>query len=162
MSALGSVVSLWRYPVKSMMGEELNAAEVTERGLLGDRAYALVDSSDGKVASAKNPRKWPRLFDFRAAFIDDLRPGATVPPVSITLPDGTVVTSEQSDLREILSRALNREVTLDSTERGPQQAVESSSANAWGSESRGVLAGYGLPGLPGHGHRFRPAGGHVL
>src|SRR2546425_1468431 len=34
---LGSVVSLWRYPVKSMMGEELNAAEITERGLLGDR-----------------------------------------------------------------------------------------------------------------------------
>ncbi len=40
---LGSIVSLWRYPVKSMMGEELNAAEVTGRGLLGDRAYALVD-----------------------------------------------------------------------------------------------------------------------
>jgi uncharacterized protein YcbX len=35
---LGSVVSLWRYPVKSMMGEELNATEITERGLLGDRA----------------------------------------------------------------------------------------------------------------------------
>ena len=47
----GSVVSLWRYPVKSMMGEELNATEVTERGLLGDRAYALVDSSDGKAAT---------------------------------------------------------------------------------------------------------------
>ncbi len=47
----GSVVSLWRYPVKSMMGEELNAADVTERGLLGDRSYALVDPADGKVAS---------------------------------------------------------------------------------------------------------------
>ena len=35
---IGSVVSLWRYPVKSMMGEELNAAAVDERGLLGDRA----------------------------------------------------------------------------------------------------------------------------
>ena len=68
--AVGSVVSLWRYPVKSMMGEELNAAEITERGLLGDRAYALVDRADGKVASAKNPRKWSPLFDFRAAFVD--------------------------------------------------------------------------------------------
>src|SRR5207245_1392563 len=46
---LGSVVSLWRYPVKSMMGEELNAAEVTKVGLLGDRAYALIDSSEGRV-----------------------------------------------------------------------------------------------------------------
>ncbi|MFQ5985227.1 MAG: MOSC N-terminal beta barrel domain-containing protein, partial [Alphaproteobacteria bacterium] len=52
---VGSVVSLWRYPVKSMMGEELSASAVTERGLLGDRAYALMDPSNGKVASAKNP-----------------------------------------------------------------------------------------------------------
>ena len=61
---VGSVVSLWRYPVKSMMGEELNATEVTERGLFGDRAYALVDSSDGKAATAKNPRKWAASLRF--------------------------------------------------------------------------------------------------
>src|SRR5262245_60138601 len=66
-AVVGSIVSLWRYPVKSMLGEELNSSEVTKRGLLGDRAYALVDSSDGKVATAKNPRKWPQLFDCRAA-----------------------------------------------------------------------------------------------
>jgi len=36
----GSVVGLWRYPVKSMMGEELNASEVTDRGLIGDRQFA--------------------------------------------------------------------------------------------------------------------------
>ncbi len=55
---IASIVSLWRYPVKSMMGEELDSSYVTERGLLGDRAYALVDQETGKVASAKNPRKW--------------------------------------------------------------------------------------------------------
>ena len=115
---LGAVVSLWRYPVKSMMGEELNAAEVTERGLLGDRAYALVDRSDEKVATAKNPRKWPNLFDFRATFIEPPRISANVPPVRITLPDGTIATSQQSDLNQILSKALNREVTLHATERG--------------------------------------------
>ena len=128
---LGSVVSLWRYPVKSMMGEELNASEVTERGLLGDRAYALVDSSDGKVASAKNPRKWPQLFDFRAALVDVPRPGAKVPPVRINLPDGTMVTSEQGDLNQVLSRALNREVTFDATERGQREVVESTFPNPW-------------------------------
>src|SRR5712675_1314256 len=94
---LGAVGSLWRYPVKSMMGEELNAAEVTDRGLRGDRVYGLVDRADGKVATAKNPRKWPNLFDYRAAFVEPPRPGATMPPVRITLPDGTSVTSEQSD-----------------------------------------------------------------
>ena len=126
---LGSVVSLWRYPVKSMMGEELNAAEITEHGLMGDRAYALVDRSDGKVASAKNPRKWPQLFDFRAAYINPPRGGAKLPPVRITLPDGTAVTSEQSDLPEILSRALNREVTLDVTEHSQREVVESTFPN---------------------------------
>src|SRR6266511_2679593 len=115
---LGSVVSLWRYPVKSMMGEELNATEVTERGLLGDRAYAVVDSSDGKVATAKNPRKWPTLFGFRATFIEPPRPGASVPPVRITLPDGTTVTSQQTDLNQVLSRALSRTVTLDAAGGG--------------------------------------------
>src|SRR5438094_10531284 len=105
---LGSVVSLWRYPVKSMMGEELNATEVTERGLLGDRAYALVDSADGKAATAKNPRKWPRLFDFRATFIEPARPAATVPPVRIALPDGTTVPSDQGELNPIPPKALHR------------------------------------------------------
>src|SRR6266487_5311212 len=123
----GSVVSLWRYPVKSMMGEELNASEVTERGLLGDRAYALIDSSNGKVASAKNPRKWPQLFDFRAAFVDTPRPGAKLPPVRITLPDGTVVTSEQSDLNQVLSQALNREVTFQAAGLGPREVTQPAS-----------------------------------
>ena len=54
----GSVVGLWRYPVKSMLGEELNATEVTDRGLVGDRRFAVIDPSTGKVAGAKNPRKW--------------------------------------------------------------------------------------------------------
>jgi hypothetical protein len=61
-TATGTVVSLWRYPVKSMMGEELNSSYITERGLVGDRTYAVVDKQTGKVASAKNPRKWGKLF----------------------------------------------------------------------------------------------------
>ncbi len=112
---LGSVVSLWRYPVKSMMGEELNAAGLTEHGLLGDRAYALVDPSNGKVVSAKNPKKWGRLFDFRAALAESPRGGEKIPPARITLPDGTTVTSEQGDLNQILSNVLGREVTLAAT-----------------------------------------------
>jgi uncharacterized protein YcbX len=109
---VGKIATLWRYPVKSMLGEELNATEVTARGLLGDRAYALQDTAEGRVVSAKNPRKWPRMFDFRAAFVDLPRQGAPLPPVRITLPDGMVVTSEQGDLHAILSRALGREVTV--------------------------------------------------
>ena len=111
----GSVVALWRYPVKSMMGEELNSSEVTQRGLLGDRAYALVDAETGKVASAKNPRRWPRLFDFRAAYIDPPRKAERLPPVRITFPDGTVTSSEQPDVHTVLSGALGRSATLTLT-----------------------------------------------
>src|SRR6266700_7771668 len=127
----GKVVTLWRYPLKSMLGEELNATEVTTRGLLGDRAYALVDQATTKVASAKNPSKWPHLFDFRAAFVVPPRPGMPLPVVRITLPDGTVLTNEQSDINLILSKALNREVTLDAAGRGQEEVVESSSPNPW-------------------------------
>ena len=112
-SDTGSVVALWRYPVKSMMGEELNSADVTERGLLGDRAYALIDASTGKVASAKNPAKWGQLFDFRAAFVEAPRVGAPVPAARVIFPDGTVATSEQSDISEVLSNVLGREVALE-------------------------------------------------
>jgi uncharacterized protein len=107
-----SVVSLWRYPVKSMMGEELNASEVTDRGLLGDRAYALIDTSDGKVVSAKNPRKWPNLFDFRATFVEPPHSADRIPAVRIALPDGTFVTSGEGDLNQTLSTILGREVAL--------------------------------------------------
>ena len=49
-----------------MIGEELDSVTVTERGLWGDRAFAIVDGESGKVVSAKNPRKWGDLFAFRS------------------------------------------------------------------------------------------------
>ncbi len=122
-SVAGTVVSLWRYPVKSMMGEELTACPVSERGLLGDRAYALLDKAEGKVATAKNPRKWGKLFGCRAAFIEPPSAGENAPPVRIMLADGTIVTSGQSDLDRLLSDTLAREVNLATTapERGTSE-----------------------------------------
>ncbi|NUQ63819.1 MAG: MOSC domain-containing protein [Pirellulales bacterium] len=108
----GTVATLWRYPVKSMMGEELNAAAVTDRGLLGDRAYALVDLQDGKVASAKNPRKWPRLFAFRAAYLEPPEIAQAIPPVRIALPDGATITSRDHDVDQVVSAAVGRQVAL--------------------------------------------------
>jgi hypothetical protein len=108
----GAVVGLWRYPVKSMMGEELNAAEVTDRGLVGDRQFAVVDATTGMVAGAKNPRKWGNFFDFRAAYVEPPERGSKLPAVRLTLPDGVVVTNEQPDLAQVLSRALGREVAF--------------------------------------------------
>lgn len=107
-----AVASLWRYPVKSMMGEELNAAVVTEGGFLGDRAYALVDQETGKVVSAKNPKKWPDMFFFRAAYADQPRPGGAVPPIWITLPNGDMVRSDDDGVSEKISAAVARSVSL--------------------------------------------------
>ena len=119
----GAVVSLWRYPVKSMMGEELNASDVTDRGLLGDRALALVDTETAKVVSAKNPRKWPRMFEFRALFITPPERASPLPPVRVILPDGVTVTSTDSRFAELVTTALGRPVTL-ATPSGSKLSLE--------------------------------------
>ena len=90
---VGTVSGVWRFPVKSMQGEELQQAELTERGVLGDRAYALVDTDTGKVVSAKSVKLFPDLFGCRAAFVESPRPGGDVPPVRISFPDGSTQTS---------------------------------------------------------------------
>ncbi|MEV4169530.1 MOSC domain-containing protein [Nonomuraea sp. NPDC049709] len=61
------VETLRRYPVKSMLGEEIAESEVTERGLGGDRARAVLDVATGKIASAKNPRLWRGLLAIEGA-----------------------------------------------------------------------------------------------
>jgi len=108
----GVLATLHRYPVKSMMGEEVNSAFITERGLFGDRSYALRDSETGKVVSAKNPRKWPNMFRFRASYTSAIAADAALPSVSVMLPDGGVAVSSSSDFAPTISAALGREVTL--------------------------------------------------
>jgi len=142
---LGSMVSLWPSQDKSIMGEELNAAEVSDRGLLGDRAYALVDSSDGKVASAKNPRKWPHLFDCRAALADVPRAGVKAPPVRITFPDGNIVDSEQAGLNQIFSKVLNREVKLSAVHDVRTATAEEYWPDIEGLDHRDTVTDFGLP-----------------
>jgi uncharacterized protein YcbX len=112
---LGSLASLHRYPVKSMMGEGLNAANVTLRGLFGDRSYALRDTETGKVVSAKNPRKWSNLFSYRATYTNPPADGSDLPPVRVTLPDGSFAVSSMPDFAPTLSAKLGRPVSLLTT-----------------------------------------------
>jgi uncharacterized protein len=96
-----------------MLGEELNSSYVTERGLVGDRAYALIDKETGKVASAKNPRKWEKLFDFHSVFLELPQVAENIPPVRITLPNGAQIFSDQDEnVDHTLSKALGRDVKL--------------------------------------------------
>lgn len=106
---IGVIAAIHRYPVKSMMGEELNATQVGTRGLLGDRVFSVSDPESGKVASAKNPSKWPALFAYRASFTRPLNNGV-LPPAQITLPDGTSLTTEDGQIESKLSASLGKPV----------------------------------------------------
>ena len=106
------VGQLWHYPVKSMQGERLAAAELTEGGVVGDRAYALVDTETGKVVSGKTPRLGTQLLGCRAAFVEAPGSRDDTPPVRITLADGIVVASDARDVDALLSDFLGRGVTL--------------------------------------------------
>ncbi len=143
----GSVAALWRYPVKSMLGEELNAAEVTERGLLGDRRFAVIDAATGKVAGAKNPRKWGNFLDFRAAYVEPPQPGRELPEVRLTLPDGTAVTSGQPALPQILSGVLGRQVAFAATqpEGEPGGTAEEFWPDMEGLDLRDTVTDFDLP-----------------
>jgi hypothetical protein len=112
----GAVTELRRYPVKSMLGERVERVRVTDRGLAGDRAYALLDVETGKVASAKHPRRWGVLFSCTASFleepdVDDDRP---LPPVRIQLPDGSSVRSDEAGVDDVLTAVTRRPVRLTS------------------------------------------------
>ena len=107
-----SLASLWRYPIKSMMGEELNSAIITGNGILGDRSYALLDLETDKIVSAKNPKKWPEIFSFHARYIEAPALEKELPPVWITLPDGRIIRTDQADAEQQLSIALKRTIGL--------------------------------------------------
>jgi uncharacterized protein YcbX len=110
---IGAVASLHRYPVKSMLGEELNATAVGWKGFQGDRVFALADVATGKIASAKNPSKWPGLFQFRAAFtapLDGDPNGGQLPPARITFPDGKTAATDDQDIATRLSTSLGKPV----------------------------------------------------
>jgi hypothetical protein len=106
------VAQLWRYPVKSMGGERLDTTEVTANGLAGDRGYAVVDPALGKVGSAKHPRLWGALLQCRARYLEEPDGDGPLPAVEITLPDGSTVRSDASDVDDHLSRLFARPVQL--------------------------------------------------
>lgn len=111
---VGRVVGLFRYPVKSMGGEESEVLHLTETGVIGDRAYALQDAETGHTVSAKRPNKWPGILGWRAAFASDPEAGRPLPPLEIRLPTDAVLTiADPTTLEAEASRALGTRVTLE-------------------------------------------------
>jgi uncharacterized protein YcbX len=100
--------SVWRYPVKSLGGEQLQIGDVTRAGLLGDRSYAFVDARN-KVGTAK---RRPQLLQLQAEFLEPPQLGDHVPPVTITMPGGRKLRSNLDDVGEIVSTELSHPMTL--------------------------------------------------
>ena len=170
-----SVSELWRYPVKSMLGERVDAADVSDAGFAGDRAYAVTDPATGKVGSAKHPRLWGVLLECEARYLEEPTAAAPLPPVGITLPSGDETGSEDPDVDELLSGVFGRPVQLTTV------APEGNSyLSVWpklegvmpddfreqtavaGDEPEGTLADMGLAMASRPGSFFDVAALHVL
>jgi uncharacterized protein YcbX len=102
------VVQLWRYPVKSMLGEQIESADIHEHGVVGDRSFALIDAETGKVCSAKRHDLWGKLFTLRASLE---REGLA----RVTFPDGTVRTTDDAELATDLGKLLGRPLMVSTT-----------------------------------------------
>lgn len=98
------VEQLWRYPVKSMLGESLDRCEVGEVGLAGDRGWAVRDEERGTITGAK---KLGGLMRFAAGYL-----GEPDGPVEIRCPDGDTISSSDPDCDTKLSAVLGLSVTL--------------------------------------------------
>ena len=97
------VSQLWRYPVKSMIGEQIGSIEITSIGVAGDRVWATRDLKRGGIRGAK---KIPLLMRCEARLREDSH-------VEITTPSGEVISSRAANLNSVLSDALGHPVELE-------------------------------------------------
>ena len=95
------VLAIWRYPVKAMLGELLDAVAVGASGLAGDRRWVVADAVTGQRIASKRGRTDPRLRACRARLDGDGR-------LAVTLPGGETT----HDVAGALSDLLGRRVTL--------------------------------------------------
>jgi uncharacterized protein YcbX len=106
---VGRVAELWRYPVKSMLGERRNQLQITPRGALGDRAWALRETATGRIASAK---RYPQLLALHAGY--EVEPTFAAPGrIQISMPDGRTIRPEDPDASAIISDFLGCSVHLE-------------------------------------------------
>jgi uncharacterized protein YcbX len=109
---IGKIAAIKRYPVKSMGGEDLASTSIGVRGLQWDRAYAVFDAIERRIASAKQVEKFPGLLDFGARVVGEAQSASQLPPVEIRLPDGRVVRSDHAHCAETLSAWFGRPAGL--------------------------------------------------
>lgn len=134
---IATVASVHRYPVKSLLGEDLTAIDVDERGVVGDRVWS-VRTAGGKLGSGKSTRRFEAvigLLELRATSVDG--------NVVVTFPDGERY--DVTDLRatEQISRHIGqpltfvREADISHFDDGPVSLIGLASVRAL-ADARGV------------------------
>jgi hypothetical protein len=154
---VGTVAEIWRYPVQSMRGERIDAAEVAHRGVVGDRAYGIVDRDLGVVvSSSQGRRKWRGIVTLGARYVGAPSTNGHAAPIEIVLPDGRTLRSDQAEIDKRLADALGAPVRL------ADKAAESARCE-YGHEALHVLTTATLRRLADHHpegrfvpERFRP------
>ena len=123
-AATGRVLSLHRWPVKSMGGEQVDALHIDERGAAGDRTHAIFDVFKDRPRRL-TAREAPRMLAWTACY-EEPEPQPEAPPLPVlAAPDGTEFHWDDPALPAALSDDLGRAVTLHRDERGQQDLERS-------------------------------------
>lgn len=104
--------------MKSMAGESLSSSIVGTFGILGDRGWALRDERTREITSGK---RIPLLMHCAASYRSEPH-DETIPQVEITLPDGSRVASDDADVDQRLTDALERQLTLWARQQATNKA----------------------------------------
>lgn len=100
---MATVTEIWRYPVKSMAGEQMDSALITEHGLEGDRRWAFIDGSPNRAGKRLTIRQHERLMSYRARLANG--------GVEVLAPDGEVHVLDGRFV-ELLESESSRPLTL--------------------------------------------------
>ena len=143
----GKVESLWRYPVKSLLGESLGSFYIDDRGVAGDRLYAI-SNSEGKFGSGKDTRRFRRIDGLFSMSAETTENG-----ISITFPDGSVLSGNAPSIDSMLSQTLGQSVTL--TKEGEISHFDDGAIHLLTTASLSILREK-LPHAGVNPKRFRP------
>ena len=105
---IGTIKQIWRYPVKSMAGEQLESCALGVAGIPGDRGWAIRNDKTGEITNGKH---FPPLMRCSARYLEPPANGS-IPHVEITFPDGSQFTSDQADINARLTELVKSSVSL--------------------------------------------------
>ncbi len=109
---LGTLRSIWRFPIKSFQGESIERTTLSAAGIHADRVLALRSRETGKIVSGKHARLGERILDFEARYLGEPAPGEPLPPIEARIGDHVVRADDLESFSDACSAALEHPVEL--------------------------------------------------